>query len=114
VVGDFFASIPAAGDLVLLSRVLHNWDDEHAVVILRNCERAIELGGRLLVVDQIMTPLPKRRVDTVLADLQMLATLPGRERTESEFATLFAAAGLHPQNATATNSSVWLLEAVRP
>jgi hypothetical protein len=64
---------------------LHDWDDERAVVILRNCERAIEDG---FVVDQLMTPAPNRKASAVMADLQMLATVPGRERTESEFAEL--------------------------
>jgi ubiquinone/menaquinone biosynthesis C-methylase UbiE len=113
VVGNFFESTPPAGDLVVLSRVLHDWNDEHAVVILRNCERAIERGGRLLVVDRVMVP-GQNQVDGVMADLQMLATSGGRERTEAEFAALFAAAGLQRQNAIATNSSVWLLEVVRP
>jgi SAM-dependent methyltransferase len=114
VVGNFFESTPPAGDLVVLSRVLHDWNDEHALAILRNCERAIERGGRLLVVDRVMIPGQKRQGDGVMADLQMLATSGGRERTESEFAELFAAAGLRQQNAIATNSPVWLLEVVRP
>jgi hypothetical protein len=101
------------GDHVVLSRVLHDRDDEHAVAILRNCEHAIQRGGRPLVVDQLMIPWPNRQVDVVMTDLQMLATLPGRERTESEFAGLFAAASLRLQNAIVTNPPVWLLEAVR-
>jgi SAM-dependent methyltransferase len=113
VVGNFFESVPPAGDLVMLSRILHDWDDERAVVILRQCERAIEPGGRLLVLDQLMIPGSRRATNTVIADLQMLATLSGRERTESEFGALLAAAGLRLQAATPTSSGLGILEAVR-
>jgi SAM-dependent methyltransferase len=113
VVGNFFESTPPAGDLVVLSRILHDWDDERAAVILRQCRRAMEPGGRMLVIDQLMLPSPNRPTSAVVADLQMLATLRGRERTESEFRELLASAGLQLQTITATNSPSRLLEAVR-
>jgi hypothetical protein len=78
----------------MLSRILPDWDDERAVAILRLCERAIAPGGRLLVMDQLLIPGSNRPTNTVIADRHMLATLSGRERTESEFGDLFAAAGL--------------------
>jgi hypothetical protein len=112
VVGNFFESAPSAGDLVVLSRVLHDFDDEQAVSILRHCRRAIEPAGRILVIEQLVVPSRNRQTNAVVADLQMLATLPGRERTESEFRELFAAAGLQLRTATPTTSPSWLLEAV--
>jgi hypothetical protein len=112
--GNFFESALPSGDLVVLSLILHDWDDERGATILRHCERAIEPGGRLLVIDQVMAEVPNRQTSAVIADLQMLATLPGRERTESEFMELLAAAGLRLQTATATDSPLWLLEAARP
>ena len=41
VVGDFFESVPAGADAYLLSRVLHDWDDEDALRILRVCREAM-------------------------------------------------------------------------
>jgi SAM-dependent methyltransferase len=114
VAGNFFEATPPACDLVVLAHILHDWDDKRAAAILRNCERAIEPAGRLLVIDQVMAPAPNRQTRAVMADLHMLATLPGRERSESEFRELLASAGLRLQTATATNSPLWLLEAARP
>jgi hypothetical protein len=56
-----------ASDLVVVSRILHDWDDERALLILRNSARAIERDGRLLVVESLMTPCASHRADTVLA-----------------------------------------------
>jgi hypothetical protein len=111
VVGNFFESAPPAGDLVVLSHILHDFDDKQGVAILRHCRRAIEHTGRILVIDQLMVPSRNRQTNAVVADLQMLATLPGRERTESEFRELFAAAGLLLRTATPMTSPSWLLEA---
>ena len=56
VAGDFLRSVPSGGDLYILAYVLHNWDDRHAVRILRNCRRAMAAGGRLLVVESLLPP----------------------------------------------------------
>jgi hypothetical protein len=93
VVGDFFEAVPAGADAYLLSRVLHDWDDEDALRILRVVRDAMSAEARLLVVDAI---LPERAVDQPFAirmDLHMLLLLGARERTEAEFRDLLARAG---------------------
>ena len=93
VVGDFFEAVPAGADAYLLSRVLHDWDDDDALRILRVCREAMSAEARLLVVDAI---LPERAVDQPFAirmDLHMLLMLGARERTEAEFRDLLARAG---------------------
>jgi SAM-dependent methyltransferase len=54
--GDFFESVPAEGDAYILSRVIHDWDDDAALKILRNCQRAIRPDGRLLLVEGVSKP----------------------------------------------------------
>jgi hypothetical protein len=39
--GDFFRTVPAGGDAYVLSNVLHDWDDERPVAILRVVHRAM-------------------------------------------------------------------------
>ncbi|MFE3203716.1 methyltransferase [Embleya sp. NPDC059237] len=90
--GDFFASVPA-GDVYLIKRILHDWDDEQCVRILRNCRRAMASGGRVLVVDAVL-PQGNEPHQGKALDLMMMASLVGRERTEADFARLFDAAGL--------------------
>ena len=46
--GDFFTSVPEA-DVHLLKFVLHDWDDDSCVAILRTCREALRPGGRLVV-----------------------------------------------------------------
>ena len=60
VAGDFFATAPPPADLFLLKLILHDWNDEACLSILKNCRRTINPGGRILVVesliDEIGTP----------------------------------------------------------
>jgi hypothetical protein len=58
VVGDFFEGVPAGADAYLLSRVLHDWDDENALRIRRVVREAMSAEARLLVVDAIPTGSP--------------------------------------------------------
>ena len=86
--GDFFSSVPAGGDVYVLKSVLHDWDDERCVAILRNCRAAMDEAARLVIVELI---LPERMtpsgpmLSAALLDLIMLAYAGGRERTEAEF-----------------------------
>ncbi len=109
--GDFFAGVPAGGDLYLLSRVLHDWDDEAAETVLASCRRAMGEDGRLVVVEAV---LPERAADdpaAITMDLYMLVLLGGRERTAREFEALLAAAGFRLDAVTATAAGVSVLEA---
>ena len=92
--GDFLTEVPGGGDVYLLSFVLHTWDDDHAVALLRSVRAAMHPGARLLIVEQ---PLPVEGEDVEVAslhDLHMLVTTGGRERTENEYVALLGAAGL--------------------
>lgn len=113
--GDFFSELPAGADAYLLSRVLHDWDDEDARRILAVCRAAMPAHARLLVVDAI---LPERANDCPFAirmDLHMLLLLGARERTEAEFRSLLGAAGFEVRRVVATGSPAGLsvIEAVR-
>jgi hypothetical protein len=57
VTGSFFADLPAGGDIYVLARVLHNWDDDDAVALLRNVRSAMATDGRLIVFEQLMRPV---------------------------------------------------------
>jgi hypothetical protein len=89
--GDFFDGVPGGGDAYLLSGVIHDWNDEAAVRILRNCRRAIRTDGTLILLDTVLTGSsdPAR----ALMDLLMMVLTGGRERTESEFRSVLREAG---------------------
>jgi hypothetical protein len=91
--GSFFESVTTGGDLYLLSRVIHDWNDDDASRILRTVKRAMEPGATLLLVEAV---LPERAVDqpsTISMDLHMLLMLGGEERTAGSFQRLLAATG---------------------
>jgi O-methyltransferase domain len=102
--GSFFESgaIPAGRDRYLLLAVVHDWDDDDVVTILRNVAAAMapNPGASAFVVE---APLPARARDVpaVTSDLLMLALADGgRERTEAEYRALAARAGLALTGAT--------------
>jgi O-methyltransferase domain/Dimerisation domain len=112
VAGDFFVSVPAGGDAYILKRVIHDWDDERAGAILRNCHRAMPEHGRLLVIELVLPPGNDPSLGK-LFDLLMLVDLGGRERTEADYRTLLAGAGFELTAVTPTPSLVSVVEGVR-
>jgi hypothetical protein len=91
VAGDFFAAVPDA-DLYLLKAVLHDWDDDSCLRILRNCGAAARPGARLIVIENVIGDLARDRFATLL-DMNMLAATSGQERELPEYDRLFAASG---------------------
>jgi hypothetical protein len=100
-VGDFFNRVPEGADIYLLKLILHDWDDRNSVRILKNCREVMNHGGRLLIMEGLVDSSDTLTMTDVV-DLAMLANLSGRERTESEFATLLEKcsfqAGKNPSN----------------
>ncbi|WP_434419758.1 methyltransferase [Nannocystis pusilla] len=108
--GDFFAGAVPAGDTFLLKHVIHDWSDEQAVTILRRCCEQLRPGGRVLVIEHLLTA---EASPVHWTDLEMLVmTGGGQERTVGEFAKLFACAGLALSRTIETTASVAILEAV--
>jgi len=93
IAGDFFVSVPAGADLYVMKRIIHDWDDERALGILRNCRAAMSPGSRIAVIDAVMRPGNEPDPNKDL-DLGIMALTPGMERTEAGFRELFEAAGL--------------------
>jgi len=87
---DLLAPWPRSADAVVLARVLHDWDDEHAARILSNARGALQPGGRLYIVEML---LHEGSFAGGLCDLHLLMATGGRERTREEFAALMEAAG---------------------
>jgi|tagenome__1003787_1003787.scaffolds.fasta_scaffold20890630_2 hypothetical protein len=107
--GSFFETVPGGGDAYLLKFILHDWDDAASLAILRNCRKACGPKAKLLVVEQLIAS-PNEGLATKLTDLQMLVGPGGEERTEGEFATLFAAAGFRLEKTIVATTGVNILE----
>ena len=118
VAGDFFESLPAGGDLYVLSRVLMDHDDDAAVRLLHNCHRAMTPGGRVLIVQLLMPEqggdaAREQLFEAAVSDLNMLVLTGGRERTEGEYRTLLGRAGFSLKRVVPTRALVSLIEGER-
>jgi hypothetical protein len=97
VTGDFFHSVPEGADAYILKLIIHDWDDEQSVAILKNCRRAMHQASKILLLERVMpdkmeaTPGHRRMA---MADMNMLAMPGGQERTGNEYRNLMAKAGL--------------------
>jgi ubiquinone/menaquinone biosynthesis C-methylase UbiE len=111
VVGDFFESVYEGADAYILSSVIHDWDDEHALRILRNCRRAMKPEGKLLLVECVIRDSGEP-LFSKLIDLQMLVVTGGCERTQSQFESLLAAAGFRLNRVVQTAVPECVIEAV--
>jgi SAM-dependent methyltransferase len=111
IAGDFFDSVPEGADAYILSGVIHDWDDDHGIRILKNCRRAMARNGRLLLVE-VVVPDADAKCFSKLLDLNMLVMTGGRERTKSEFRTLLAAAGYRLTKMVPTMAPQSVIEAL--
>ena len=94
VAGDFFHDpVPAGADLYLLSRILHDWDDERCSVILRNVRAAMAEGATLAVVERPIQDDPRTLLPLAFNVHMMVNTVQGGERTTEEHRELLAANG---------------------
>lgn len=108
--GSFFDAVPAA-DCLLLKWILHDWPDAQCTRILEACRAALNPDGVVLVVERIVGR-PGQEVEVALTDLNMMVLPGGRERTEQEYAALFATAGLRLRQVVHTDGPLSILEAV--
>ncbi len=111
--GDFFQSIPSGGDIYLLKYIIHDWDDDDALRILRNCRRAMAPGSKLLLVEVVLPAGSSVSFGKAWMDLEMMVMLKnGKERTQAEFQDLLAKAGLTLNRVIDTRSELSILESV--
>jgi hypothetical protein len=112
--GDFFTSVPAGYDAYMIKSVLHDWDDDKAVQILRHCRDAMPSHGRVLVIEIVVVPGQPMGHPHLMIDLEMMVTLGGKERTAQEFAALLRRAGLTLEQVTPVRDSFFSVVEARP
>lgn len=110
--GNFFESVPHGADIYLMKKVIHDWNDEQAIVILRNCRDAMAPHGKVLIAETIV-PDGNEPNPIKLIDVNMLVVTGGKERTQAEYAALLAAAGLGLERVISTSQPISVLEAGR-
>ncbi len=111
--GSFFESVPSGADAYILKHIIHDWDDERAAAILKQCHRAMASNGRVLVVEQVIPPGNDPFAGKLL-DVNMLVMCPGgKERTAEEFRVLFAESRFNMTRIVPTEGAVSVVEGTR-
>jgi len=108
--GDFFKKVPDGGDAYIMKHIIHDWDDDRATAILKNIRSAMNRGGRVILIESVVTPGSQPDFAKII-DLEMLLMPGGRERTEQEFRDLFAGAGFELTRVIPTKSPLSVIEA---
>jgi O-methyltransferase domain/Dimerisation domain len=109
--GSFFETIPEGADAYVMRAVIHDWDDEEAISILKTCRRAMTADARLLLVERVVEP-PNEGLISKFSDLNMLVMLGALERTYDEYSALCRMAGFETRGTTRAGSHFQVIEAV--
>jgi hypothetical protein len=110
--GDFFAAVPDGGDAYIMKHIIHDWDDEQALTILRNIHTRLArvANGRVILIEAVI-PADNAPHLGKLLDLEMMVMPGGRERTAGEFEALFARAGFSRMRVVPAQAPLWVVDA---
>lgn len=106
--GDFFAGVPAGGDVYVLKSVLHDWDDAAALRLLRQVRAVLAPGALLIVAERLLGPAASS-AEARLFDFNMMVVAGGVERGVAEYAALFARADLVLERVVPTEGALALV-----
>lgn len=109
--GSFFDSVPEGGDAYILQRIVHDWPDEKAIAILGMVRAAAKKSDAAVLLVETVIPTHDRDFIGKWIDLEMLLSMPGRERTAEEYRTLLRQAGLSMTRIVETASPLSVVEA---
>jgi len=113
VAGNFFESVPQGADIYLLSQIIHDWDDERVLQILRNCRKALAANAVLLLIERSVDlgsgPV---HVNNFLSDIEMLVLHRAAERTTAEYRALLEKSGFRIERVIGTDCPFYLIECV--
>lgn len=109
VAGNFFEFVPGRVDAYLMRHIIHDWDDDKSVTILKNCRKAMGDKGRLLVVEGVVPPGNEPSISKFF-DLAMMVLPGGMERTEAEYGQLYEAAGFRLTRIVPTKTWISVIE----
>ena len=110
--GDFFKSVPKGADAITMKMIIHDWNDEQSIAIMKNCYSALPENGKLILVEAVVPPGDEMHFSKFI-DLNMLVMTGGRERTPEEFRKLYEASGFQLTRIVPTESPFSVVEGVK-
>ncbi|HEX5493761.1 MAG TPA: methyltransferase [Mycobacteriales bacterium] len=107
--GDFFDDVPAHVDLYVTKQIMHSWNDERLVTLLKRCRDASPTAN-IAAVELVQRPGMTRFVKNF--DVIMLVTMAGAIRSTEDFAAVFDQAGYALRRVVSTGTAFSIIEAV--
>ncbi len=111
--GSFFDAIPAGADAYFMKHIIHDWNDDDCVRILRNCHAAMSDHAKLLICERVVPPGNDPSLAKTMDLVMLVLTDGGRERTEPEFRNLLARAGLRLARVVPSRTDNSILEVTK-
>jgi hypothetical protein len=111
--GNFFDSVPAGADGYLLKHILHDWEDDKCVTLLRNIHAVAKPGARLFILESIVPSGNTPHMSKYLDLLMLVVTQGGRERTQAEWEALLTAGEFGSPRFTGLAGPLSVIEARR-
>ncbi len=112
VTGDVFQSFPPGGDLYIIKNLIHDYDDDRAIAILKNCRQAIATHGKLLLIEMVIPPGNEPSLGKILDVEALLMSRGAIERTQEQYQQLLAAAGFQLTNIISSRSPMSIIESI--
>ncbi len=106
--GDFLNEIPIKVDTIVMSRVLHDWDNSKVLEILKNISLSLKENGKLLLFETIVPENLNYDVGVTL-NFNLLVCTGGKERTQREFESLLNKVNLEISQIKHGKSSISLI-----
>lgn len=107
--GSFFDKIPSQSEVIILSRVLHDWNNEKAGLILKNCYDALPTGGTIYIIEN----LAEKINDIFLLSLSMSAICESHERTQAEYQKIISDANFEVETILQLNNLQYIIKAIK-
>jgi ubiquinone/menaquinone biosynthesis C-methylase UbiE len=109
---NFFQSVPSGADTIIMKWIIHDWNDQQSVAILKNCHQALPDNGKLILVEAVVPETSEMHFSKFI-DLNMLVMTGGRERTAEEFRRLYEDSGFKLARIVPTESPFSVIEGVK-
>ena len=108
--GNFFNEIPVIAEVIIMSRVIHDWDDKQANIILSNVKKSLPKGGILYIVENLTDRIENK---ASLLSLNMHLITKSFERSEEEYVNLLNLNGFKQLKTIQINDLQYAIKAKR-
>ena len=111
---DMFTDELPPADVVLLSNVLHDWDEPDCQTLVTRCAEILPSDGRLLIHDVLLSDALDGPLPVALYSAALFTLTEGRAYSGLEYRTWLETAGLTLQQHIETMIHCWVLSGSRP